>query len=191
MTQAEESWRDGRPEDTGQGESAGLVEQAHQEDPLVEQVYEEDPLVEDADPPVEQAHQEDPLAEQAHEEDPLAEQAHEASPPVEQVPAAAASAHSGPSAGEEPRPRLVGADEAEGFVARWQEIQAGFVDEPRRAVEDADALVADLMQRLAQMLASEREQLESHWATGVDVSTEDLRQGLRRYRSLFERLIAA
>jgi hypothetical protein len=208
MTQAEQNWRDGRPEDMGQGESAGLVERAHQEDPLVEQVYEEDPPVEDAGPPVEQAHQEDPLAEPAHEEDPLvedagplveqaheedppAEPAHEASPPVEQVPAAAASSRSGLSAGKEPRARLVGADEAERFVARWQEIQAGFVDEPRRAVQDADALVADLMQQLAQMLASEREQLESHWATGVDVSTEDLRQGLRRYRSLFERLIAA
>ena len=48
----------------------------------------------------------------------------------------------------------------ERFVARWQEIQAGFVDEPRRAVQDADALVVDMMDRLARMLASEREQLE-------------------------------
>ena len=179
MTQAEQNWRDGRPEDMGQGESADLVERAHQKDSLVEQVYEEDPLVEDADP----------LVEQAHEEDPPAEQAHEASPPVEQVPAAAASSRSGLSAGKEPRARLVGADEAERFVARWQEIQAGFVDEPRRAVQDADALVVDMMDRLARMLASERDQLESAGQTGK-VSTEDLRLGLRRYRALFERLLA-
>jgi len=74
-------------------------------------------------------------------------------------------------------------------VARWQEIQAGFVDEPRRAVQDADALVVDMMDRLARMLASEREQLESLGEAGK-VSTEDLRQGLRRYRALFERLLA-
>jgi hypothetical protein len=65
------------------------------------------------------------------------------------------------------------------------------VDEPRKAVHDADALVTDLMQRLAEMLAGEREQLESRMGASGDVSTEDLRQGLRRYRSLFERLLAA
>ena len=89
------------------------------------------------------------------------------------------------------RPALLEAGELDSFVARWQEIQAGFVDEPRQAVEYADALVADLMQRLAQTFASQREQLESSWDTGAGVSTEDLRQGLRRYRSLFERLLAA
>jgi hypothetical protein len=76
-------------------------------------------------------------------------------------------------------------------ILRWKEIQAQFVDEPRSAVQDADALVADLMQRLARTFAAERAQLESRWASGEDVSTEDLRQGLRRYRSFFERLLAA
>ncbi len=76
-------------------------------------------------------------------------------------------------------------------MARWKDIQAGFVDEPRAAVHDADVLVADLMQRLAQMFASERKQLESRWAGGNDVSTDDLRHSLRRYRSFFERLLAA
>jgi hypothetical protein len=71
-----------------------------------------------------------------------------------------------------------------------KEIQAEFVDEPRKAVQDADGLVAELMQRLAQMFASEREQLESRWAGGGDVDTEELRHGLRRYRSFFERLLA-
>jgi hypothetical protein len=112
----------------------------------------------------------------AAHEDPPVTAAHE-DPPV-------TAAH------EDPLPAGVAADgENERFVARWQEIQTGFVDEPRRAVQDADALVVDMMDRLARMLASERDQLESLGETGK-VSTEDLRQGLRRYRTLFERLLA-
>ena len=90
-----------------------------------------------------------------------------------------------------PQAQLLEADELQGVILRWKEIQAQFVDEPRSAVQDADALVADLMQRLARTFAAERAQLESRWASGEDVSTEDLRQGLRRYRSFFERLLAA
>jgi hypothetical protein len=89
------------------------------------------------------------------------------------------------------RAQLLEPDELQGIIGRWREIQAEFVDEPRTAVRDADALVADLMQRMAAMFAGERKQLESQWASGGDVSTEDLRQGLRRYRSFFERLLAA
>jgi hypothetical protein len=92
---------------------------------------------------------------------------------------------------DEPRAQLLEGEELHGVVTRWREIQAQFVDEPRSAVQDADALVADLMQRLARMFATERDQLESRWTSGEDVSTEDLRQGLRRYRSFFERLLAA
>jgi hypothetical protein len=94
-------------------------------------------------------------------------------------------------AGDQPRAQLLADTELQGMLTQWKEIQAQFVDEPRKAVRDADALVAELMQRLAQMFASEREQLESRWAGGDDVSTEDLRLGLRRYRSFFERLLAA
>ena len=74
---------------------------------------------------------------------------------------------------------------------RWQEIQASFVDQPRDAVAEADALVADLMQRLAASFSHERERLEGHWDRGDDVSTEDLRVALTRYRSFFDRLLAA
>lgn len=94
-------------------------------------------------------------------------------------------------AGDQPHAPLLADHELQGILVRWKDIQAEFVDEPRKAVQDADALVAELMQRLAQMFASEREQLESRWAGGDDVSTEDLRRGLRRYRSFFERLLAA
>jgi hypothetical protein len=91
----------------------------------------------------------------------------------------------------EPHAQLLEGEQMQSVVSRWNEIQANFVDEPRSAVQDADALVADLMQRLARMFAAERNQLESRWASGEEVSTEDLRQGLQRYRSFFERLLAA
>jgi hypothetical protein len=101
------------------------------------------------------------------------------------------AAGSGLGVGDQPHAPLLEDNELQSIHVRWKDIQAEFVDEPRRAVQDADALVAELMQRLAQMFATEREQLESRWAGGDDVSTEDLRHGLRRYRSFFERLLAA
>jgi hypothetical protein len=102
-----------------------------------------------------------------------------------------AAAGSDLGAGDQPPTQLLEGDELQSILVQWKDIQAEFVDEPRRAVQDADALVADLMQRLARMFASERDQLESRWAGGDEVSTEDLRRGLRRYRSFFERLLAA
>jgi hypothetical protein len=69
-------------------------------------------------------------------------------------------------------------------------LQTGFVDDPRQSVQQADALVGEVMQRLADMFAHERERLEGQWSRGDDVSTEDLRQALRRYRSFFDRLLA-
>jgi len=73
--------------------------------------------------------------------------------------------------------------------SRWSNIQAAFVDEPRKAVEDADSLVASLMKKLAEGFANERERLEKQWDRGEDVSTEDLRIALQRYRSFFDRLL--
>jgi hypothetical protein len=80
--------------------------------------------------------------------------------------------------------------DGEGFQTRWEEIQVRFVDEPRGAVEDADALVATVMQRLAEGFAQERERLEAQWGRGEDISTEDLRVALQRYRSFFQRLLS-
>jgi hypothetical protein len=74
--------------------------------------------------------------------------------------------------------------------ARWDKTQIGFVDEPRTAVEQADSLVATVVKRIAEQFASERADLEHQWDRGDDVSTEDLRQALRRYRSFFDRLLA-
>ena len=94
----------------------------------------------------------------------------------------------GMRSGDEP---LLPIDQMERFSGRWQEIQADFVDRPRESVEAADALVADLMQRLAASFSNERERLEGQWDKGDDVSTENLRIVLTRYRSFFDRLLAA
>jgi hypothetical protein len=81
-------------------------------------------------------------------------------------------------------------NEATNFRGRWTEIQAAFVDEPRRAVEQGDALVADVIKRLASTFADERSKLEGQWGRGDNVSTEDLRIALQRYRAFFDRLLS-
>ena len=75
------------------------------------------------------------------------------------------------------------------FRSQWSKVQTRFVDEPRRTVEDADKLVASVMQRLAEGFANERSGLEKQWESGDNVSTEDLRLALQRYRSFFDRLL--
>ncbi len=85
---------------------------------------------------------------------------------------------------------LFPSSEASDLRGRWDAIQASFVDEPRKAVEEADHLVADAMKRLAGMFAAERAKLEGQWDRGDNVSTEDLRVALRRYRSFFGRLLS-
>lgn len=73
---------------------------------------------------------------------------------------------------------------------RWNKIQTEFVDEPRKAVEQADGLVASAMKRLAEVFAEERSKLEQQWDRGDKVSTEDLRIALQRYRTFFHRLLS-
>jgi hypothetical protein len=72
---------------------------------------------------------------------------------------------------------------------RWRALQARFVDEPRETVSEADSLVAELLQELARGFSDARSSLEAQWSAGDDVSTEDLRLSLQRYRSFFERLL--
>jgi len=92
------------------------------------------------------------------------------------------------NAGDQGNVALV--DDPEGFRRRWDAIQSGFVDEPRHAVEEADSLVSELIQKLADGFSNERHHLEEQWSSGQEVSTDDLRQGLQRYRSFFQRLLS-
>ncbi|MBV9625805.1 MAG: hypothetical protein JOZ14_17700 [Acidobacteria bacterium] len=92
-------------------------------------------------------------------------------------------------AGESSTP-LFPASELGDLRKRWSEIQTAFVDEPRKAVEDADGLVASAMKRLAEIFSDERSKLEKQWDRGDNVSTEDLRIAFQRYRTFFDRLLS-
>jgi hypothetical protein len=85
---------------------------------------------------------------------------------------------------------LLSGDEADQLRSRWNAIQAEFVDDPQTSVEAADSMVAQVMKRLAEIFTAEREGLESQWRRGEEVSTEDLRIAIQRYRSFFNRLLS-
>ena len=89
---------------------------------------------------------------------------------------------------ERPSAIFAGA-EAAGYRTQWDAIQTGFVDEPRKAVQEADALVSLVTKRLAEVFTDERNALEHQWDRGDEISTEDLRLALRKYHAFFERLL--
>lgn len=95
-----------------------------------------------------------------------------------------------PEPGTDSKTALFPDDERTQMRSRWTQIQSEFVDEPRHSVEQADDLVAQTIKRLAEQFADARTKLEDQWARGGDVSTEDLRVALQRYRSFFDRLLA-
>jgi hypothetical protein len=84
---------------------------------------------------------------------------------------------------------LLNYEEAALFRTRWSEIQGKFVDEPRSAVQQADALVSEVIDKITEMFSNEHSSLEGQWKEGNDVSTEDLRMALQHYRSFFNRLV--
>jgi len=112
------------------------------------------------------------------------------SPPAERA-AGEPRAFDGPEDAAETAAPVFPSQEADELRVAWDGIQTSFVDEPRRAVEEADHLVAATMKRLAESFAEERARLEGQWDRGDDVSTEDLRVALRRYRAFFTRLLSA
>jgi hypothetical protein len=81
-------------------------------------------------------------------------------------------------------------EELVGYRTQWESIQIGFVDQPRAAVEQADALVSQVVTRLTEVFTRERSTLEGQWTKGDSVSTEDLRIALQRYRSFFHKLLS-
>jgi len=81
-------------------------------------------------------------------------------------------------------------EDTQNLRSQWEKVQIGFVDEPKSAVAHADELVGATIQRLADSFAAERSKLEAEWDKTDNVSTEDLRVALRRYRSFFDRLLS-
>jgi len=86
---------------------------------------------------------------------------------------------------------LLDRDESELLRTRWNEIQGKFVDDPRSAVQQADTLVSEVVEKITRLFASEHASLESQWNQDMDVSTEDLRKALQHYRSFFNRLVGS
>jgi hypothetical protein len=85
---------------------------------------------------------------------------------------------------------LFAAELTRDYRSRWAAVQNSFVDDPKRAVQQGDELVAQVMKSLAESFAAERTKLEAQLGQTGDASTESLRVSLRRYRSFFERLLS-
>ncbi len=85
---------------------------------------------------------------------------------------------------------LFAGTDLEDFRGKWDSVQAGFVDDPKRCVEQADGLVSAVVEQLSNGFAEARSRLEQQWSRGEDASTEDLRVALKRYREFFDRLLA-
>ena len=85
---------------------------------------------------------------------------------------------------------LLAQQQVDDFHSRWTTVQTSFIDEPRRAVKDADDLVLAAIKQLSDAFSNQRNQLERQWSRGDEVSTEDLRLALQQYRSFFSRLLS-
>jgi hypothetical protein len=83
---------------------------------------------------------------------------------------------------------LVAEESVVDYRARWEVIQQGFVDDPRKAVTEADTLVDDVLKNLSDSFERQHQGLEQQWSGG-EPSTEDLRSALQRYRAFFQRLL--
>ncbi len=92
------------------------------------------------------------------------------------------------SGGDVETPELIDEEKVTGFRDRWQNVQTGFVDDPKQAVRQADELVAAVISALATTFAEHKSDLEAQWQQG-EPATEELRIALRRYRSFFDQLL--
>jgi hypothetical protein len=109
--------------------------------------------------------------------------------PEDREAAAAAERRAGgqrPSAVVE-RFELLPAEDLRGYRARWETLQASFVDDPSSATEQADALVGELVGRLTERHQALRDELRRRAGGGAD--TESRRQALRQYRAFFMALV--
>lgn len=104
--------------------------------------------------------------------------------------------------------RELAADEREQFVSDWRMVQSRFVDDPQGAVVEADVLVNRLMvargypmsqfdQRAADISVTHPRVVDNYRAAHLialrhaqgQANTEDLRNAIIYYRSLFDELL--
>jgi hypothetical protein len=81
-------------------------------------------------------------------------------------------------------------EESENLRTRWNEIQGRFVDEPASSVQQADELVTEVIEKITRMFGDGHSSLQGQWKQGNEITTEDLRKVLQRYRSFFNSLVA-
>lgn len=84
---------------------------------------------------------------------------------------------------------LLGSNDAARYLRLWDDIQTGFVDDPRSSVAAADSLVKEVIGALIRRFDAERESLEDQWRRGEEASTEDLRRALQAYRTFCRQLL--
>jgi hypothetical protein len=99
-------------------------------------------------------------------------------------------------------------EDSERFTAAWRSVQARFVDDPRTAVVEADRLITDVMRRrgyplddpnrVMDDLSVDHAHVINHYRAGREIvarhekgqaSTEDLRQAMVHFRTLFDELV--
>ncbi len=85
--------------------------------------------------------------------------------------------------GENSAQRVGLLNDTAGLREQWQGIQAAFVDDPQRAVDEAGALVDRTLDQIRTNVGSARR--------SESMSTEDLRVSFQRYREFFQRLLSA
>ena len=73
---------------------------------------------------------------------------------------------------------------------RWESVQASFVDDPRRAVEQADGIVSAAVAALQAHIEQRREDLAETWRDGEQASTDTLLTAFQRYRDLFDGVLS-
>jgi hypothetical protein len=73
--------------------------------------------------------------------------------------------------------------------SRWSELQTIFVDDPRSAVQRADEVVSQTIQRIHERMNTQRSQLGERWQRDDNISTEDLRVAFQNYRNFFRSLV--
>jgi hypothetical protein len=86
-------------------------------------------------------------------------------------------------------PVFLAADATASLSARWHEIQAMFVDNPRASAEMAARLVEDSVQALVAGVREEQDSLLAAWH-GDNAGTEELRAAVQHYRTFGDRLAA-
>ncbi|WP_370517012.1 hypothetical protein [Streptomyces acidiscabies] len=84
---------------------------------------------------------------------------------------------------------LIARDECDKLELRMRHALAGFVDEPKGAVVEADQVLEELTARVTEAITRRRRTVRGAWQTGEGGDTEQLRLALRDYRELCERLL--